>query len=130
MFFKNTCEGFPGNKDYWEGVRLVNSVVAEFKDPNDIPIEIAETFIKEISTPILSNNGAFFNEDYIHPEEYKDNIVQVSFYDIIHNSTNVLQQLSDATNKPITPEIELFYEKYLEAQDKLIKTKMPWLNDK
>ena len=130
MFFKNTCDGFPVTKNYWEGIRLLHTSVAEFEDPNDVPIEIAEEFIKEISTPISSSNRNFFDEDYIHPEEYKDNIVQVSFYDIIHNSTNVLQQLSDATNKPITPEIELFYEKYLEAQDELVKTKMPWLDDK
>jgi hypothetical protein len=130
MFFKNTCEGFPGNKEYWDSIRELHDSVSIYQDPNEVPIEVAEEFIKSISEQWPDNNGLFFNEDFIDPNQYKDNIFRISFYDIIHNSNSVLQQLSVITNKPISPELELFYEKYLETQDNLIKTKMPWLDDK
>ena len=72
----------------------------------------------------------FYNDDYPVPEEYKNNVLRIRFYDLIHNSNLVLNQLSALTNKPILPGVEQFYAKYLEAQDTLVKTKMPWLDDK
>lgn len=130
MFFKNTCEGFPGNKEFWEGIRILHESIADYEDPRDVPIEKAEIFIKELCRQWPEHNHMFYNDDYPVPEEYKNNVLRIRFYDLIHNSNLVLNQLSALTNKPILPGVEQFYAKYLEAQDTLVKTKMPWLDDK
>lgn len=130
MLFKNTCEGFPGNKTYWDGIRELHASVRVYEDPNDVPVNVAEMFIKEVSQQWPDYTHRFYDDDYPVPEQYKDNVVRIKFYDLIHNPDIVLSQLSEATGRHIVPEVKKFYQKYLEAQDNLVKTKMPWLDDK
>lgn len=55
------------------------------------------------------------------------NVYSIKFNDIIYNPDQVLETLSLATNKPVTPEIRAFYNEYIDGQRKLITECMPWI---
>jgi hypothetical protein len=47
----------------------------------------------------------------------------------MHQSENVLHQLSEVTGRQILDGHVNFYKKYLDKQADLVATKMPWLID-
>ena len=72
-------------------------------------------------------SGEFMNVDIKCPEQYSKNVNVLPMYDIIHNKIRTLTLLSKVTNKPITEKIVETYDKYIEAQEELVRTKMPWV---
>lgn len=129
MFFKNTCQGYPGNKIYWDNQRTSHMCVSGYENPNDVPNDVAETYIREVSK-VPYKVTDFFGNNYAVPEKYKNNITRIKFYDVIHRPDLVLEQLSKVTNMPVLPEHVNFYQKYLNKQTELVNTKMSWLSDK
>jgi hypothetical protein len=71
--------------------------------------------------------GEFMNVNIKCPEQYSKNVNVLPMYDIIHNKMRTLTLLSQVTNKPITEKIIETYDKYIEAQEELVRTKMPWV---
>jgi hypothetical protein len=71
--------------------------------------------------------GKFMNLDLKCPEQYSKNVNVLPMYDIIHSKMKTLTLLSQLTNKPITEKIIETYDKYIEAQEELVRTKMPWV---
>lgn len=69
----------------------------------------------------------FMNLDLKCPVEYSKNINVLPMYDIIHHKEKTLMLLSQVTQRPITKKITEIYNQYLEAQDELVRTKMPWV---
>jgi hypothetical protein len=87
-------------------------------------------YIKEWGRCWPLPNSEFFTRDFPIPEQYKNNIFHINVYDIIHNRDLVLELISKITNKPILPSIVQYYDAYLTKQEELVKTHMPWLDDK
>ena len=75
-----------------------------------------------MSTSIFNKNN--------FPEQYKNNIFYIDFYDIIHNMPKVLSQLSEITGKPVTSFLEAQALNYQLKQVELINSKLPWIDDK
>ena len=75
---------------------------------------------------ILIDDG-FINLDLKCPVKYSKNVNVIPMYDIIHHKNKTLMLLSQITKQPITEKIIEIYNTYLNAQDTLIKTKLPWV---
>ena len=67
------------------------------------------------------------NLDLKCPVKYSKNVNVIPMYDIIHHKNKTLMLLSQITKQPITEKIIEIYNTYLNAQDTLIKTKLPWV---
>ena len=129
LFFKTLVENFPKSLERWKKIQQEHSYLNEYDDPNDLPIELSERYIKQFSSHWPLPNTAFFTSSYNIPEQYKENIFYINVYDIIHNRDMVLETLSKITNKPILTSIIEYYNAYLAKQEELVKTHMPWLDE-
>jgi hypothetical protein len=131
LFFKTIVQEFPKSLKVWEDLqRKYPSYFKEYADPKDVPVELSERYIREWGSRWPFPNVEFFMADYAIPEQYKNNLFHINVYDIIHNRDLVLETISKITNKPILPNIIQYYDAYLAKQDVLVKTHMPWLDDK
>ena len=130
LFFKTLVQEFPKSLTVWTDLQNKHPYFKEYADPKDVPVELSERYIKEWGRRWPFVNVEFFMNDFPVPEQYKNNLFHVNVYDIIHNRDIVLDTISKITNKPILPSIVEYYDAYLEKQEELVKTHMPWLDDK
>lgn len=130
LFFKTLVQEFPKSLTVWEDLQHKHSYFKDYPDPRDVPVELSERYIKEWSRCWPFADVEFFMNDFPIPEKYKNNLFHINVYDIIHNRDIVLETLSNITNKPIVPSIIQYYDAYLAKQEELVKTHMPWLDDK
>jgi hypothetical protein len=128
MLFKNRCQAYRHDPASWHEHHKEIDWLKSVEDPNNMDLETAEIYIKNHGINLYAGN-AFYHTDSIVPEKYKSNIFKISFYNVIHQSDIVLQQLSEITGRPILDGHVNFYKKYLEKQAELVSTKMPWLID-
>jgi hypothetical protein len=126
MLYKNwTREGDP----HWSSIRSTHPKLEPYENPNDVPNDLIKDFLMLYRTNYKKESSFFFDKTFL-PIAYKDSIFYIDFYDIIHNMSKVLVQLSDITNKPITPFLEEQALNYQNKQIELVNSKMPWLDDK
>ena len=125
MFYKNWTNT---NDEVWIKTRNENKELAEYENPVDVPLDIVKPFLKKY-TKYFKKEPLFFDKTFL-PDTYKNSIFHIDFYDIIHNMSKVLAQLSEITNKPITPFLEEQASNYQNKQIELVNSKMPWLDDK
>ena len=130
VHFKFLCQYFDNknNVECWNNIRKKHSYLEEFETPKDVPELLIQKFILHESE--IYRIPIIYNDNLKLPELYKDKIIKLRMYDIIYNPEKVMNTLSSITNKPITDAIRETYKSYLDKQEELIKTKMPWLNDK
>lgn len=130
LFFKQFVEEYKPNDpthERWLNVKQFHPYLAKFDRPDEVDEENIKRYLEDCANYHIPEQ---WTEDCILPEQYKDKITLVKFYDVIYNKDKVLETISDITEKPITDKIEDFYQAYLEKQQKLVNTRMPWLNDK
>lgn len=129
LFFKNLCE-FQGLREDpdWEKLKINNPYMKEYTHPKHVPLELVKRYILSAAADHLLPKYSL--SSYTPPHEHAENIFFINFYDIIHNITKVLKQLSFITQKPITQFLVDQANKYVQKQEELVKTKMPWLDDK
>jgi hypothetical protein len=130
LFFKTLVQEFPKSVEVWKNLQNKHPYFKDYTDPKDVPIELSERYIREWGSRWPFPNIEFFMADYVIHEQYKNNLFHINVYDIIHNRDLVLETISKITNKPILPNIVKYYDAYLAKQDELVKTQMPWLDDK
>ncbi len=130
LFFKTLVQEFPMSLAVWEDTQNKHPYFKDYPDPRDVPVELSERYIKQFGNnwPLL--DAEFFTNSFPVPEQYKNNVFYINVYDIIHNRDIVLETLSNITNKPIVPSTIQYYDAYLVKQEELVKTHMPWLDDK
>lgn len=124
LFFKTICNAGP-NDPSW--VRLKEKHFPMCETPFDVPKELLELYLKSMEHE--------YSNVYVPPFDgsvkYNDErIINISYYDILYNGQVVLEQLSNLTKKTLPECIETEYQKYLDAQDELVRAKMPWINDR
>lgn len=130
FFFKTVCETFPGSIPQWEIIKNTHPYLAEYEDPRTLPIDVAREYIINCSHQWPLQGAEFFTDEYLIPDEYVSKVIRIKLYDLIHNQNVVLETLSAATESEIRPDIIKYYQSYLDTQSELVKTKMPWLDDK
>lgn len=126
-FFYKVNAGDPPNTEFWEREKQVFPYLRGINNAIDMPTEVAKMYFDDTISgfPRLP-----FYHDFKIPEAYKNNILEITYYDLIHEKNKVLSLMSAFIGAPITDEIHNFYDVYLEKQQELIDTRMPWINDK
>lgn len=129
LFFKIICGDKSIVNDAWEKIKINHSYMSNYQYPDDVPIALVEKYVKE---DLATQSKMFavypFIPDTNFPKDYK--IYPIAYYDIVHNPDKVLSQLEHITGREIPKQVVSMYRNYLELQDILIKTKMPWVSDK
>lgn len=113
---------------HWYDVRKTHKELSEYNSPNDVPIDLMKKFLEKCRKN-YKKEPFFFDKTFL-PDAYKNSIFYIDFYDIIHNMSKVLAQLSEITNKPVTEFLEQQALNYQNKQIELVNSKMPWLDDK
>jgi len=129
MYYKNWCDlDYAGRNslEFWKKVRPLE--MSEYNHPKDVPMEMVKNFLQPWAS-FYKKDPFFFNKNNF-PEQYKNNIFYIDFYDIIHNMPKVLSQLSEITGKPVTSFLEAQALNYQLKQVELINSKLPWIDDK
>lgn len=90
-------------------------------NPTLLTIEEIENLLKDIDT-IYD-----VPESYYIPDQFKKNCFLLSYKDIIYDMNKTLDFLSNIIEKPIQNHIISYYKKYLDKQQELVSTKMPWV---
>ena len=65
----------------------------------------------------------------IIPKKYENNVLVLSFDDIMNNMDLTLAKLSNFSTYKVTSNAVVLYEHYLEGRNKLINQHMPWLKN-
>jgi hypothetical protein len=131
MYYKNWCDldYVSGSSGMWGKIRARE--MSEYDDPKDVPMELVKNFLQKMaSVYIKDNKDPFFFSKGNLPEEYKNSIFYIDFYDIIHNMHKVLSQLSDITGRPVSKFLEEQALNYQLKQVELVNSKLPWIDDK
>lgn len=104
-----------------------NDIFSIYNSPDDVPVNLLQTHFNDIVNYYDKIYTAPFNGSIT----YSDNRIHtISYYDMLYNPSIVLETLSRATGKDVPSGIMIEYQKYLDAQDKLVREKMPWINDR
>lgn len=129
VFYKNVCEESITRPQVWEEWKLQHPIFNEYDDPFLVPSSVVEKFIE------TSIDSGYCNDPFWTP--YKDPVVVsesnmdatlvISFHDIINNPNTVLESLCRFLKRKHSDYIETYYHQYLNAQNDLIKTYMPWV---
>lgn len=130
LFFKQFVEHYSlGNPthNYWVQTQGYYPYLKKYNSPKDVDLETVRRYLEDSSTYDIPD---CWRDECELPDQYKDKIYLIRFYDIIHNRDLVLEKISQITSRPITDKVLEFYNDYIEKQDELVKSKMPWLNDK
>ena len=125
MLFKNWTNP---NDSHWASIRSTHKFMSGYENPVDVPSDLIKEFI-ELYRKNYKKDPFFFDKTFL-PDTYKGSIFYIDFYDIIHNMSKVLNQLSEITNRPVTPFLEQQALNYQNKQIELVNSKMPWLDDK
>lgn len=125
MLYKNWTN--PGDM-HWVSIRDTHKELAPYESPNDVPSSLVKEFIG-LCRKNYKKDPFFFDKTFL-PDTYKNSIFYIDFYDIIHDMSKVLNQLSEITNRPVTPFLEQQALNYQNKQIELVNSKMPWLDDK
>jgi hypothetical protein len=131
MFFKTICVPvcLPEENKAWQNMRSHEPELSQYTYPEDVPVELLEKQFRLFA----SQYDNFIVPPYDNspvPDQYRDRVCCISYYDIIHDMDKVLNQLRDFTGLELPEGIDRVYKQYLDAQDELVKTKMPWVDDK
>lgn len=127
FFFKTIMEyALNEDNDAWKRFYKENDILIGYNSPKDIPSEIIKQLINQMTESY--NIKHYYSEQYTPPEQYKDRIYFIDFYDIIFNKSKVLTQLSDITNRPITDFVNDQYDIYSAKQKELMDTKLAWID--
>jgi hypothetical protein len=130
FFFKTICDTFPGSDIQWKNIKNTHQYLQEYADPRILPVDVAQEYIINCSHSWPLQGAEFFTDDFSIPDKYVDNVTKIKMHDLIHDPDKVLQTLSSVTGSEIRPDIVEYYQNYLDKQSELVKTKMPWLDDK
>ena len=130
IFFKTMVDAYYDEdrldgKQIWEKFKLKRESTNFFKNNNiDTPEDLTISQIKHLlSTRYLSTDNNYYNVNIID----RPNVFYLTMSDIIHNKNKTLKMLEQITNRKVTPFIIETYNKFLSAQENLVKTKMPWV---
>lgn len=131
LFFKSTCIQVlePESNVPWQHMRTNNPMLAQYVRPEDVPIELLENEFRDFASQYDDVIIPPYDNSTV-PNQYKDQICYISYRDIIHDMDKVLGQLKDFTGLELPERIRDSYQMYLDAQAELVKTKMPWVDDK
>lgn len=126
IFFKAMVDEFhEGNADaklLWESFKSRRPAFFE-KNNIIVPEDLTSAQLEVLLARALNINEKYIIEDYSD----NPNVFYLPMSDIVHNKNKTLLTLEQITNRRITPRIIETYDKFLLAQDKLVKTKMPWV---
>lgn len=104
-----------------------NTEFSIYNSPDDVPDEI----LKRYFYTMIDSYDDLYGHPFNGKEKFDDpRIHTISYYDMLYNPSIVLDTLSKVTNKDIPPGLMTEYQKYLDAQDKLVREKMSWINDR
>ena len=129
LFFKTLVDEYYNEenlngKTIWEEFKIRRSDVELFKNSNiETPLDLSQSDIKMLLSRFISPNNNFRGENIID----RPNVFYLPMSDIIHNKNKTLKMLEQITNCKVTPLIIETYNKFLLAQENLVKTKMPWV---
>ena len=131
LFFKTICvSGLkPENNTPWQDIRKNDPILAQYTRPEDIPIELLEVGFRDYARHYNTVIIPPYN-NYPIPDQYKDRVCYISYYDIIHDMDKVLNQLKEFTGLELPEGIDRVYKQHQDGQAELVKTKMPWVDDK
>ena len=130
FFFKTIAEWYnseinDSRLQYWNNLKneypeLLNGI----NQPNDIPPHAGKI--------ILDSNSKYmtvepFTFDFKIPDPYINNIFLFPLSDLIYDKFTVITKLESITGRKADPKIIEGYVKYLNKQEELVKTKMPWV---
>jgi hypothetical protein len=127
LYFKTICTSVPAQKENIAWLTLTeNSLFKDYDSPLEVPIDILEEYFnsrirdydKIYHSPF---NGIVPNHKQIFP---------IKYYDILYNPEIVLNQIRQIVGKDLPIGIETEYQRYLDAQQELVSTRMPWISDK
>jgi hypothetical protein len=131
MFYKTIC-GFEDDNALnaaWQTMRSTDEQLRQYTYPEEVPYQLLESSFRSFADTYSNYIISPYNASPI-PEQYKDQICYISYRDIIHDMDKVLGQLKDFTGLELPEGIRDSYQMYLDAQAELVKTKMPWVDDK
>ena len=86
-------------------------------EPSEATVEQVGKYIDSAPKKVVN----FFELLSQHKDTY-----EIKFIDIVKNKNTVLETISKITELPILENTHKLYDKYVEAQIKLFKEKMPW----
>ena len=129
IYITSTPEDHPRLRANWLIKARFSAKVANFADPYVQDRRIIDMTPEQIKRAIYNVQTTFitFPEDEI-PNDYPDSIIKIKCNDVLVNKNLVLEQLSQITGKPIPEKLHDFYDRYLEAQEKLRLEFFPYIN--
>ncbi len=129
LFFKTICNSKTEYNEPWEKLKINHSYLKKYQCPDDVPTELIGEYVKEVTA---SYEDLFivspFKSDSEVPKDCK--IDTIAYYDLIHNPEKVLLKLAQLTDREIPNQVRSMYQNYIDLQENLVKTKMPWVSDK
>lgn len=121
FFFKVVCD--PRNSDQFKKwISMCPDVTCE--TPDELTVEDSFKILRD-PTKLIHYSVRF--RPFVAPEQHADKIFQFRVKDIYNSKNEVLQRLSAITDKPVTQAMHDYYDRYLELQQELVQTKMPWV---
>jgi hypothetical protein len=130
LFFKTLVDDYYNEeelngKTIWEEFKMRRSNTALFKNNNiETPLDLPQSDIKMLLSRFISSTSNTFRDKNTID---RPNVFYLPMSDIIHNKNKTLKMLEQITNRKVTPLIIETYNKFLLAQENLVKTKMPWV---
>jgi hypothetical protein len=129
LFFKTMIDEYyneenPKGKFSWRYYRKKRSDFFDkhnINSPDDLTPDIVRYLLVQYSSP---NNN--FNESTLINLDNSD-ICVLAMSDILNNKNKILTALENVTGCRSTPYISNLYDDFLVVQEKLVKTKMPWI---
>jgi hypothetical protein len=124
FFFKVIVENYkPGTESAWQFYKEENT---PFLDNIDHPKNITPELCKKIF-PIGADffNRSIYAEEISWPESY--NVTGIKFNDLMTDTGVLLDQISQITSRSLPESAVNTYNRYINAQQKLAETYMPWV---
>ena len=118
FFYKFICRTYHSSlesKEMWDKFREKYNLGNI--EPNEATVEQIDPYINAVQKKVVNFFELF--------KQHKD-IYEIKFTDIIKNKYIVLETISKITELPISENTQKLYDKYVEAQIRIFKEKMPW----
>lgn len=118
FFYKFICRTYHSSlesKEMWDKFREKYNFGNI--EPNEATAEQVDQHIDSVQKKVIN----FFELFKQHKDTY-----EIKFTDIIKNKQIVLETISKITELPISENTHKLHDRYIEAQIKLFKEKMPW----
>jgi hypothetical protein len=122
LFFKFTLQYA---REGWDNIKANHPEIPELElleKPEDITPELLE---KLYYWPTWKPAYPFYNGADIPVSPRDAQLVRISYLDMLSNKDKVLSIISNCTERSIPQDAGIIYDKYIEKQKDLVKTRMP-----